>query len=198
MFLPNDTPLPPYDHDDPFQTFIQHDLDLDGLMDEDDLEDEQPLRMPRRFGSSFAHPPITLPPLSDPHWRRGRLTLSEPLTVHRYPRVFSDVLCYLPATGPQTRDSILYLPEVQPGWTAIHLAVGPGFVRSSDFPITPRRRWHWPRFRWFWLVIVLAVLVVALGLEQERTWNSLNATITAQQAQIADLQAILIAVDSGP
>jgi hypothetical protein len=163
--LPNNIPLPP--DDDPFDTFIQCDLDLDALPvdqhpvfgetdDREALDEEENEIEPPPSSSRFYSP------LPDPNHP------SHPSRID---------LCHSPSDG-----------------TALPPPSSPPLVDRQPFRWW---REHFDGVFTLLIVVLLLAAWLGGKVEHQQTVDSLNATIAAQQTIIVQQQATLTAVGGG-
>ena len=158
----------------------------------------RPFASPSRRAS--APPPVTLPPLTDPRWQHGVYTASQAVAAFQQPDLRSDLIFFLPPHLQKPRPLLRYLPEVMPGWTAVHVSSSTGFVLSSAIRFEPYRWWREGLDGLLMLCLLVALIASWLvgKVEHQQTVDSLNATITTQQAIIVQQQATLEAITSAP
>jgi hypothetical protein len=165
------------------------DLDDD---DEDESATPSPFNNPRR---PLLGMPIMLPPLNDPRWHKGIYVVARPVQVYRQPHPLGGILAMLPPAERLPRPALLYILDVQPGWSAVYTQSITGFVRTNEISFKPYYWWQERRddliVGGLLLLALLALAVSALGHQQQV--EGLLATVTAQQAQIEELEVTLTA-----
>lgn len=148
----------------------------------------------RPFSGRYGLPPSA----SDPRWRLGSYTVSEPVPVILRPdSSLSASTALMPRRG-WFRRLVYYIPEATPGWTAVRVGRFTGYVDADQVQFTPYR-WtglvelvEWvkqaltPSDRTpIILLVLIAIMLYLLLLMQSQHLGRLEAQLTELQATLS-------------
>lgn len=186
-----------------------------GNLPTDGDDDDPPPRFTGRlFGASLPPAPsiprISPPPLEDPRWTPGVYRVQRDLRVYKNPSRYAIKIYTMPDASRKIDKSLRFIPNMLPGWSAVHLygeVPIVGFVDNSEVHLVARRglRDVWEDIALIACLLLLALALIA-NLDQLPFFNGgntdqriaeLEQTISEQQAMIDDLHATLDAMRSG-